>query len=1015
MNMKSSTSKRRLSVEIRGKKKLKFQQETKYETQVDIHPQKKLKDKLNRHKIAKIEEFPNKKILTTEKQIKIHLEEDWFKNTPLKEGDIINIIYTTKIEPKNDILINNKNNMIIVNPDILLNTSQVSQSYNCIRKGIFSSMMYKSNKHGLQGTMIHEIFQQTLEEKEEKKETNFDEKFEKISKKNLRTIFECDQTDEEIIENIKKDFKHQFNSLEFFKQPNLINFTNEEGIKSIEIKKILDSEESIWSFQYGLKAKIDHSILISIEKNSNMIIPFELKTGNLDKSGNEKLDHKAQVLLYILLMSERYNQNIDRGILYYFKNSKFFGISRNDLQINSLIQIRNKIVFEMETNFVQSLNSMSHKLSVCKHCFQKSVCMIHHRSVENGTNETSGAKDIFEQETNHLSQKDLQFLKKWLSAIHLESNNKMNEKFHTLTSKEKETDFGDCLSEMKIKSFEVSNSSYIYTFEKKMNLKKSIFQNGDFIVVSSENFDFGIASGTILNIFENLIELILDHPLKVPYKKLDDDLFWRIDKRDLFQNSKFNIINLFLKDIGDEKRRKLIVDLNEPKFKSIDFKDDDFDKNLNKEQIEAIKLSLSAKDYSIILGFPGTGKSYTIANLIKHLFDSGKRILISSHTNPAIDNILSFLERMNLPFVKLKDNNFSNFKSSKDYEEFISKSKIFTCTCYSAPKLSILSKLKFDYCIIDEAGQISIPAILGTISLAEVFILVGDHKQLPPVVKNKEAKELGMNTSLFQFLGRKFKQAVQPLLFQYRMNEDILYLSNNLVYKNKLKCYSNEIKQKKLKLNGKFEPEWLNQISNDYGVLFYSIDSLKDSKEVKMFNGIVNLREIEIIKILISSLLEASINEKQIGIISPFNSQCKNLKDEIQNSNILINTIDKFQGIDRDVIIVSLVKSNDEDDSIGELMKDVRRINVAITRAKKKLIFVGSLKTYEKGLSEFTKLLKKRKCVFQLDEDSMKDDPKFAPNEDVEVNSQLSDFSPKVQSIMNYYIYNQFNSEDDFF
>jgi DNA replication ATP-dependent helicase Dna2 len=119
---------------------------------------------------------------------------------------------------------------------------------------------------------------------------------------------------------------------------------------------------------------------------------------------------------------------------------------------------------------------------------------------------------------------------------------------------------------------------------------------------------------------------------------------------------------------------------------------------------------------------------------------------------------------------------------------------------------------KFDYCIVDEASQITLPTCLGPLRMADTFVLVGDHFQLPPIVsffiqckeaadsqvKNPEARRGGLDVSLFKLLSGKHPQAVVDLSYQYRMNEDIMLLSNRLVYENRLKCGSDQVAQQGL-------------------------------------------------------------------------------------------------------------------------------------------------------------------------------------------------------------------------
>lgn len=105
----------------------------------------------------------------------------------------------------------------------------------------------------------------------------------------------------------------------------------------------------------------------------------------------------------------------------------------------------------------------------------------------------------------------------------------------------------------------------------------------------------------------------------------------------------------------------------------------------------------------------------------------------------------------------------------------------------------LFSRRKFDYCIVDEASQITLPTCLGPLRFAEKFVLVGDHYQLPPLVRSRAAKKAGFDVSLFRLLSEKHKDCVVDLTEQYRMNEDIMHLSNQLTYEGKLVCGSEEV------------------------------------------------------------------------------------------------------------------------------------------------------------------------------------------------------------------------------
>lgn len=112
----------------------------------------------------------------------------------------------------------------------------------------------------------------------------------------------------------------------------------------------------------------------------------------------------------------------------------------------------------------------------------------------------------------------------------------------------------------------------------------------------------------------------------------------------------------------------------------------------------------------------------------------------------------------------------------------------------------LFSRRKFDYCIVDEASQITLPTCLGPLRFAEKFVLVGDHYQLPPLVRSRDAKKAGFDVSLFRLLSEKHIDCVVDLTEQYRMNEDIMHLSNQLTYEGKLVCGSEEVAKRCLEI-----------------------------------------------------------------------------------------------------------------------------------------------------------------------------------------------------------------------
>lgn len=269
----------------------------------------------------------------------------------------------------------------------------------------------------------------------------------------------------------------------------------------------------------------------------------------------------------------------------------------------------------------------------------------------------------------------------------------------------------------------------------------------------------------------------------------DTQTFWKLEnkRKNFFPLMRGNLLELIVNP-DYQRLYELIVENRIPQF------DEDLEKfkpfetlykkkrGSNADQINAIQRCLQTKDYNIVLGMPGTGKTYVIVLLIRILLDRGDRIILSSYTHSAIDGILKrFVEKYptyrdkllriasnaNQVDESIRDIVYQkkNFKSIGAISSYLDSKQLFAVTCLASANI-ILSNRKFDTCIIDEASQALEPAALGPINLAQKFILFGDHHQLQPLVKSKEAQERGMQVSLFERLINKNPSAVSTLSYQ---------------------------------------------------------------------------------------------------------------------------------------------------------------------------------------------------------------------------------------------------------
>ncbi|CAJ1958757.1 unnamed protein product [Sphenostylis stenocarpa] len=446
---------------------------------------------------------------------------------------------------------------------------------------------------------------------------------------------------------------------------------------------------------------------------------------------------------------------------------------------------------------------------------------------------------------------------------------------------------------------------------------------------------------------------------------------WRIDRDEAvtsFAVMRFNLVQLFLQNDQSAHLRRMIVDLEAPRFDSGSLLSQDpaisyvwSEKSLNYDQRKAILKILTAKDYALILGMPGTGKTSTLVHAVKALLIRGTSILLTAYTNSAVDNLLIKLKAQGIDFVRIGRHEIVNeevrehclsamsVQGVEDIKRRLEQVKVVAVTCLgiSSP---LLANTRFDVCIMDEAGQTTLPVSLGPLTFASMFVLVGDHYQLPPLVQSTEARENGMGISLFCRLSEAHPQAILALQSQYRMCQDIMDLSNALIYGDRLRCGSVEVANAKLEFSGlKCDLPWLENVLNPRRpVIFIDTDKLPalESRDQKIVNNPI---EAQIIAEVAKELVKNGIGKEHIGIITPYNSQANVIRQAACMTSLEIHTIDKYQGRDKDCILLSFVRSTENPTSCAaSLLGDWHRINVALTRAKKKLIMVGSRRTLSK-------------------------------------------------------------------
>lgn len=423
---------------------------------------------------------------------------------------------------------------------------------------------------------------------------------------------------------------------------------------------------------------------------------------------------------------------------------------------------------------------------------------------------------------------------------------------------------------------------------------------------------------------------------------------------------------------------------------------------LNATQDEAVNKVLHAKDVAIVHGPPGTGKTTTLVEAIYETLHRENQVLVCAQSNMAVDWISEKLVDRGVSVLRIGNPSRVNdkmlsftyerrFESHPDYpqlwsirkairelytrsrkgndresirqkinslkdrateleirinESLFSEARVIACTLVGSAN-RLLTGQKFGTVFIDEAAQALEAACWIPIRKADRVVLAGDHCQLPPTVKNPEALRARLGHTLMQTIVKNKPEVVSLLKVQYRMNDEIMRFSSDWFYGGMLQS-APEVKYRSI-LDFDTPIEWINTEGMDCNEEFVGENYGRINKpEAELSIG--QLKEY-ITKIGRERFLEERID---VGLISPYKAQVQYLRQLVRKdaffkpyrSLITINTVDGFQGQERDVILISLVRAN-EDGQIG-FLNDLRRMNVAITRARMKLIILGDASTLTK-------------------------------------------------------------------
>ncbi len=680
-----------------------------------------------------------------------------------------------------------------------------------------------------------------------------------------------------------------------------------------------DPDETEWRSEYtlisptfGIKGRAD-----ALRRGQ----PVELKTGkNLKRE--PRFQDKVQAACYALLLRER-GVEVDTGTLLYTKNTaldrgeetgdlspaKEFSVGKGFLDF--VVRQRNEIA---ATEYDVSVPTGYEADAKCEYCFEQDTCMV----VSGRLDQESKAGQIGQA----LPEEERTYFEETYRALEAERRETHAEyrKLWEQTAQERAADDRALIDLAPVSREPLGDGRWRLTATKETDAVSKL-REGDVALVSDGDPTTGHSElGRIRALGSKGEAVVVETDEPVDLCRLD------VYPSELSVSRMHTAVHDFVLK-GDPERKDVLFGRREPAFADAEatFIDN------NDAQNDAVNRAVNAEDFALVHGPPGTGKTYTIARIVRALVERGDRVLLSAFTNRAVDNALEALREQGFSDAlrvgtetgvrgDMQDLRLVTRGEPNDRAATLNGAPVVAATTSSCGSRTMREQ-EFDVAVVDEASQLTEPGTLAAINLADRFVLVGDHQQLPPVVR----AENRLRQSLFQRLIEDHPDAGVMLDRQYRMSQRIQAFSSREFYDGKLRPATPEVAGQTLADLGVDTADLPPELGD--GVSFVDPDGTRE--------GNANPVEADRVAEVVDAYVAAGVDPDDIGVIAPFRAQVAEIG---RRTDVTVDTVDRFQGSSKEVIVVSFVATADLDSPIFE---DTRRVNVALTRAKKALCLVG--------------------------------------------------------------------------
>jgi DNA replication ATP-dependent helicase/nuclease Dna2 len=827
---------------------------------------------------------------------------------------------------------------VVLEPMRQVNATSIARSLHCTKPQVDQIRRGKGDVtvHTLKGQLVHALFDRLLEGGMTT-ESDLESAYRSVIPAFLVPL--ASVTDEFFDEEaFRIDVLRHTSALKEFidRNPHLLEHTQ------LELKR--------YSATIGIQGRID-----AVFREGNRLDILELKTG-----ARIRPEDHAQLFIYRLLLSDlirRWQRSdgqdveITSRLLSSIDGS--FAPLRVMTDFYQVLDARNKLIAMQ-----YALGRDPAHIAPRYEGFNEEVCKKCPSWTRNRCKESS---DLFGDRPVAAETAELEYFRKFTRLVE-------SEKWHA------DHDLADLLDDSRLQ-FRVSNFRAIHGARIVLGAEPFTFQfeenTSDLEVGDSVLIHAGRISSTAT--YHGYVREIDTRRLRVavPLKNLDARVFegqsWIVDRfpTDVTAEASHTALYDFLVSPMDEKKRAILrvgrasdplpptaaLPLNKGENCARDHLAA-FLPTFNASQLEAIHRAVNCSVFHLIWGPPGTGKTKVIPQIVRRV--SGP-VLLGAFTNTAVDKMLIALldDDPTTRFLRVGRSSDSpelvrkiggdptdfftddvalKHGTVRAVKQALQRAQIVAATAHRSATLPYLRRRAFEMSIVDEAGQLTEPLTLGLTLRARRFVLIGDDRQLPPVVRTR-----GLAHSMFERLKRD-PDAVTMLKTQYRMHPEIMSISNRLFYDGRLEAG--------IKAVDRTPPDGPDSTP----VQFIPVESEREGRS--------NPDEARIVFDLVRLFTQShGIQPESIGVVSPFRAQVVLLRQMLGGTGVTVDTVERFQGGERDIMILSFVRSR----GTGFVFDD-RRLNVAITRARRKLVLVAHPRLFLKSryawICTFTETLK---------------------------------------------------------